>query len=126
MLDSYFCAPKTLRRLRAGLSAPHIDSFADSLERDGYADASAVRYLRAAAHLGWFVHLQGGAWAHVDAGTLAAFGRHFPRCRCPRSNGGATGYHARFGAKLFHQHLVRLGVFNGPVVAKAEHAEPAL
>jgi len=126
MLDSYFCAPKTLRRLRAGPSAPYIDGFADSLERDGYAHASAVRYLRAAAHLGWFVHLEGGAWAGVDAGTLEAFGRHFSRCRCPRSNGGASGYHARFGAKLFHRHLVRLGVCNGPVVADAEHAEPAM
>lgn len=126
MLDSYFCAPKTLRRLRAGPSAPYIDGFADSLERDGYAHASAVRYLRSAAHLGWFVYLQGGAWADVDAGTLAAFGRHFARCRCPRSNGGATGYHASFGAKLFHRHLVRLGVCKCPVIADAEHAEPEM
>jgi site-specific recombinase XerD len=126
MLDSYFCAPKTLLRLRAGLSAAYVDSFADSLECDGYAHASAVRYLRAAAHLGWFVHLEGGAWTDVDFGTLEAFGRHFARCRCPRSNGGASGYHARFGAKLFHRHLVRLGVCRGPVVADAEHVEPAL
>jgi len=52
MLESYFCAPKTLRRLRAGLSGPYIDGFADALERDGYAHASAVCYLRAAAHFG--------------------------------------------------------------------------
>jgi hypothetical protein len=71
-LDSYFCAPKTLRRLRAGPSGTYIDGFADSLERDGYAHASAVRYLRVAAHLGWFAHLGGGAWAGVDAGTLEA------------------------------------------------------
>ncbi|NDZ13876.1 integrase [Variovorax sp. WS11] len=126
MLDSYFCTPKTLRRLRAGPSAPYIDGFADSLERDGYAHASAVRYLRSAAHLGWFVYLEGGAWADADAGTLAAFGRHFARCRCPRSNGGATGYHASFGAKLFHRHLVRLGVCKGPVISDADHAEPAI
>lgn len=126
MLDSYFCAPKTLRRLRAGPSAAYIDGFADSLERDGYAPASAVRYLRAASHFGCFVHLAGGKWVDVDAGTLAAFNRHFPRCRCPRSNGGATGYHAGFGAKLFHRHLVRLGVCKGSVVADDGHAEPAL
>lgn len=126
MLDSYFCAPKTLRRLRAGPSASYIDGFADSLERDGYAHASAVRYLRAAAHLGWFVHLEGGTWAEIDADTLEAFGHHFPRCRCPRSNGGATGYHACFGAKLFHRHLVRLGVCKDRVVSDTECAEPAL
>lgn len=99
MLDNYFCAPKTLRRLRIGLSGPYIDSFADSLERDGYAQASAVRYLRAAAHFGCFVHRKGGVLANADTCTLDAFGRHFACCRCPQSNGGGTGYHARFGVK---------------------------
>lgn len=126
MLDSYFCAPKTLLRLRAGPSGPYIDGFASSLERDGYAHASAVRYLRAAAHLGCFVQLRVGNWADADAATLEAFGRHFPRCRCPRSNGGATGYHASFGAKLFYRHLVRLGVCNGLGVADAAAVQPAL
>lgn len=79
MLDNYFCAPKTLRRLRAGPSAPYIDGFAESLACDGYACASAVRYLRAAAHLGCFVHLKRVTWVDVDADTLEAFGRHF-RC----------------------------------------------
>jgi len=126
MLDSYFCAPKTLRRLRSGPSGSYIDDFADALERDGYAHASAVRYLRAAAHVGHFIALEGGAWADVDAGTLEAFGRHFARCRCPRSNGGVTGYHALFGAKLFYRHLVRLGVCKCPVIVDDELAEPAL
>ena len=49
MLKKYFSAPKTLRRLRGGISGPHIDAFADDLERDRYAPASAVRYIRAAA-----------------------------------------------------------------------------
>ena len=54
MLEKYFSAPKTLARLRAGLSGPHIDGFADALERDGYSHGAALRYLRAAAHLGQF------------------------------------------------------------------------
>ena len=54
MIDQYFSAPKTLRRLRDGLSGPHIDAFAEALTRDGYAPATVVRYLRAAAHLGVF------------------------------------------------------------------------
>jgi site-specific recombinase XerD len=126
MLNNYFCAPKTLRRLRAGLSGPYIDSFADSLELDGYARASAVRYLRAAAHFGCFVRRKGGVLANADAFTLDAFGRHFPRCRCPQSNGGTTGYHAAFGVKLFHQHLVQLGVCKNHVDVDAHGAEPAL
>ena len=49
MLETYFSAPKTLRRLRSGISGPHIDAFAHDLERNGYAPSSAVRYIRAAA-----------------------------------------------------------------------------
>ncbi len=126
MLENYFSAPKILRRLRMGLSGPYIDGFADALERDGYGQASAVRYLRAAAHFGCFVHRKGGVFADIDASSLDAFGRHFPRCRCPRSNGGKTGYHARFGVKLFHQHLVRLGICQNHAIADGQSAKPAL
>ena len=126
MIENYFCALKTLRRLRAGLSGPYIDGFADALERDGYAHASAVRYLRAAAHVGCFVHRKGGVLADVGGDTLESFGRHFRRCRCPQSNGGATGYHARFGAKLFHQHLVQLGICRHHAAADCVNTEPAL
>src|SRR5437667_2236421 len=46
MLEKYFSAPKTLARLRAGLSGPHIDGFAETLEREGYSHGAALRYLR--------------------------------------------------------------------------------
>jgi len=126
MLEKYFCAPKTLRRLRTGLSGPYIDGFADMLERNGYTHASAIRYLRAAAHFGCFVQCQGGDLVAVDACCLEAFGCHFTRCRCPQSNGGTTGYHARFGVKLFHQHLVRLGICRNLEVADGRDVEPAV
>lgn len=126
MLENYFCAPKTLRRLRVGPGGPYIDGFADLLQRDGYAHASAVRYLRAAAHFGCFVYRKGAVLADADACSLEAFGRHFRRCRCPQSNGGSTGYHARFGVKLFHQHLIQLGVCRNPATAHVRVTEPAL
>jgi site-specific recombinase XerD len=126
MLENYFCAPKTLRRLRVGPSGPYIDGFADALEREGYAKTAAVRYLRAAAHFGCFVHRRGGVLADVDARALESFGRHFQHCRCPESNGGTTGYHARFGVKLFHRHLVRLGICRNHVVAAEHGTESAL
>ena len=66
MLEKYFSAPKTLRRLRGGISGPHIDAFADDLERDGYSAASAVRYLRSASHLGCFIQRKGGALKDID------------------------------------------------------------
>ena len=126
MLENYFHAPKTLRRLRAGLSGPYIDSFADALHRNGYALASAVRYLRAAAHLGCFVQRRRAVLEEVDASILDAFARHFRRCRCPQSNGGATGYHAYFGAKLFRQHLIQFGICSNGAGADERGAEPEL
>jgi len=126
MLENYFSAPKTLRRLRAGLSGPYIDDFADALERDGYARASAVRYLRAAAHLGCFVLRKGGALGDIDEHMLEAFARHLPRCRCPLSNGGKTAHHARFGVKLFYQHLVQRGICQNHSIPSPQSIEPAL
>jgi hypothetical protein len=43
-----------------------MDGFAALLKRDGYSSDTAVRYLRAAAHLGHFVHEQGGTLADID------------------------------------------------------------
>ena len=110
MLEKYFSAPKTLRRLRGGISGPHIDGFADHLEGEGYASASAVRYLRAAAHLGCFVQRKYGVLADTDLNTLASFSQHLRRCRCPHFKRGKISYHAHFGAKLFHQHLMGCGI----------------
>ena len=110
MLEKYFFAPKTLRRLRGGISGPHIDGFADHLEREGYAPSSAVRYIRSAAHLGCFVQRKCGVLADIDLNVLDSFSQHLRRCRCPHFKRGRISYHADFGVKLFHQHLVGCGI----------------
>ena len=110
MLEKYFSAPKTLRRLRGGISGPYVDAFADDLNRDGYAPASAVRYIRSAAHPGCFVHRRGGVLADIDLNILDSFSRHLRRCRCPHFRRGKISYHAHFGVKLFHHHLVERGI----------------
>jgi site-specific recombinase XerD len=110
MLEKYFSAPKTLRRLRGGISGPHIDGFADNLEREGYAPASAVRYIRAAAHLGCFVQRKCGVLADIHLNVLDSFSQHLRRCRCPHFKRGKISYHAHFGVKLFHRHLVGCGI----------------
>jgi len=125
MLEKYFSAPKTLRRLRSGISGPHIDAFADDLERDGYAWASAVRYIRAAAHLGCFVQRRGGVLADIDSSTLHAFVGHLRRCRCPHFKRAKIAFHARFGVKLFHHRLVGCGICPSESV-REENAAPAL
>ena len=125
MLETYFSAPKTLRRLRNGISGPHIDTFAEDLERDGYAPASAVRYIRAAAHLGCFVHRRGAGLADIDFKMPECFGRHLRRCRCPHFKRGKIGYRSLFGVKHSHRHLIGSGICPGEPIRDAA-ADPAL
>src|SRR5258708_23351319 len=126
MLEKYFSAPKTLRRLRTGLSGSYIDGFADTLESACYSKASAVRYLRNAAHLGQFTKLRGGDLAVIAASALKACRRHLPSCRCSSSNGGKTDHHTCFGVKLFYNYLVQRGVCQRHSVSHATETTPEL
>jgi integrase len=118
MLERYFAAPKMRGYLRTGPSGPYMDGFAASLGRDGYRHATAVRYLRAAAHLGHVLQEQGGTLDDID---LSAFFRHLQTCRCQRWKGGRRNHHTSFGAKRFRDYLVRMGVCR-PVVAPGIHS----
>ena len=80
MIDKYFSASKALARLRAGISGPYIDEFAGALEKQGYAHSTAIRYLRAAAHLGCFVQRKGGALADVRRHKYVRIARDSARC----------------------------------------------
>src|ERR1700674_458847 len=126
MLEKYFSAPKTLARLRSGLSGPYIDGFADALELDRYSPLSAVRYLRAAAHFGRFLQRRSGSIAEIDSSTLDTFYRHLPRCHCPSPKSGRDNYHTRFGAKRFHTYLVQTGSCQPQCSSRADRPEPEL
>jgi len=124
MLETYFSAPKMLGHLRGGPSGSYLDGFAALLKQDGYSSATAVRYLRAAAHLGHFVHEQGGTFAEIN---LPAFGEHLRTCRCPRAKGGRRNHHTVYGAQHFRGFLLAIGVC-APVVGTPEvrHVEPEM
>jgi hypothetical protein len=122
MLEIYFSAEKMLGHLRSGPSAPYLDGFAAALERQGYRPATAVRYLRAAAHVGHIMVERGGSLGDID---LAAFGEHLRTCRCPRAKGGRRNHHTIYGARLFRRHLVENGVCL-PADTAAAHVEPQL
>ena len=121
MLETYFSASKRLGHLRSGPSGPYLDGFAATLERQGYSAGTAVRYLRAAAHLGHVVARQGTLPSDID---LAMFSEHLRACRCPRAMGGRRNHHTIFGARLFRQHLVEFGVCSA--AAAMPHVEPCL
>jgi site-specific recombinase XerD len=122
MLETYFLAPRLLGHLRSGPSGSYLDGFAAALERQGYSAGTAVRYLRAAAHLGHVVARQGAMPSDID---LAVFSEHLRTCRCPRVMGGRRNHHTIFGAGLFRQHLVEIGVCRSAAAA-LQPAEPCL
>ena len=124
MLENYFSAPKTLKRLRTGPSAPYIDGFALTLQENGYSVGSAIRYLRAAAHLGHFLDVRGMSFTDIDAGISETFRRHLPSCCCPLSNGGTINHHVVFGVKCFHHYLLQLGVCPSESTPTPEAIEP--
>lgn len=123
MLEIYFSAPRMLGHLRRGPSGPYMDGFAALLKRDGYSFDTAVRYLRAAAHLGHFVLEQGGTLAEIN---LSAFGEHLQTCRCPRSKGGRGNHHTPFGAKHFRDFLRTIGVCQFENATPEVRKEPEL
>ncbi|HJZ42078.1 MAG TPA: site-specific integrase [Hyphomicrobiaceae bacterium] len=122
MLETYFSASKMLGHLRSGPSGRYLDGFAATLEQQGYGPETAVRYLRAAAHVGHVMAEQGASLADID---LAAFSEHLRTCRCPRAKGGRRNHHTIYGARLFRRHLVELGVCQSATVVVAP-AEPKL
>ena len=123
MLEKYFSAPKMLGHLRAGPSGPYIDGFAAALHSDGYRNATAVRYIRAAVHLGHVLQKHGGDLADIN---ISKFDRHLQSCRCPRCKGGRRNHHTLYGAKRFRDYLVRIGVCKRPDLQATEKVEPQL
>jgi integrase len=123
MLDTYFESPTMLAHLRAGLSGPYMDGFAAWLERCGYDPSVAVRYLRAAAHIGHFTQEQGGTLANMD---LLAFSGHLRTCRCPRPKGGRRNHHTVYGARRYREYLVAIGVGQYASTPESQHADPAI
>jgi len=121
-LETYFSAPKMLVHLRSGPCGPYLDGFAAALERRGYGPETAVRYLRAATHVG---HVMAELNASVCDIDLAAFEQHLQTCRCPRAKGGRRNHHTIYGARLFRRHLEGIGVCK-PVIAAMRPAEPQL
>ena len=122
MLETYFTTARMLGHLRSGPSREYLDGFAAVLERQGYGADTAVRYLRAAAHVGYVVARQGAMPSDID---LVAFSEHLRTCRCPRAKGGRRNHHTIYGARLFRRYLVEIGVCR-PAVLATPPAEPEL
>jgi site-specific recombinase XerD len=123
MLERYFRSPKMVAHLRAGPSGPYLDGFAGALDCGGYEPSVAVRYLRAAAHIGHFTLEQGATLANMD---LLAFSRHLRTCRCPRAKGGRRNHHTVYGARRYSEYLVTIDVCKGGNTSENQDTDSAI
>lgn len=108
MLSEFFDSAARIDALRAGPSGALVEQFAQALSRDGYAEITARRHLRAAEHLVLWADRSGTPISDLSEQALNRFGRHLPRCRCPRYGHSDPGL--LHGAHLFLRHLERAGV----------------
>ena len=123
MLDMYLKTPKTIQRLRSGPSGRYIDGFAATLKKQGYSYTTAIKYLRSASHLGWFVRRRKSTVDSINDKTLVAFHRHLTRCRCPLRYGGKAIHHTQYGAKLFVKYLRDIGVIKRQSANRTKETE---
>lgn len=115
MFPEYFQSASRVRDLRVGPAGPLVTSFADKLHRDGYAELTARRHLRAAEHLAHWASRVGVALDGPIAAILDGFDRHLRRRRqCPAPAGRPFGHTFRVqilgGARLFLHHLADAGL----------------
>jgi site-specific recombinase XerD len=122
MLEIYFEAPATLRRLRSGPTGPLIDGFAAALQEASYTRWTARGYLRAVAHLGMWLETSGTDVAGLCEPILEDFASHFPKCTCVRRNLGVFS-DAVAGVRHFLAHL-RANGLTSPSEAVSEVSLP--
>lgn len=103
MLNDYFEAPATLRRLRAGVAGPYMDGLAGSLSSAGYPKWTAGGLIRGAVHFGGWAETQTPIerWSED---LLDGFRIHLGGCSCLRRNCGVFS-DAVPGARRLLEHL---------------------
>src|SRR3989475_462976 len=110
MLTAYFDpAGRRIRELRDGSAGFLFDGFAYTLSEAGYATITARRYLRAAEHLVQWSDRNRRPVQDVDEKSLAQFGRHLNRCRCPHQ-GHADRASLTQGTRLFLKYVRDTGI----------------
>jgi len=103
MLSHFFERPARIRGIRGGPSGTLIESFADYLFQNGYAELSARRHIRSAEHIVRWANRGDLPVSGLDDRALKHFGDHLKRCRCGRYSRRDT-VNILTGARLFLKH----------------------
>jgi integrase/recombinase XerD len=110
MLSAYVDpSGRRIRALREGPAGAVFDGFAQALSETGYATITARRYLRAAEHFLHWTDRHRLPVQQVNEESLAHFGCHLGRCRCPHQ-GHADRASLTQGTRMFLQYLRDTGI----------------
>jgi site-specific recombinase XerD len=105
MLSEYFDpGGRRIRALRDGPAGALFDGFAHALCEARYATITARRYLRASEHFIYWTDRNHLSVQQASEESLAQFGRHLARCRCPHQ-GHADQASLTQGTRVFLQYL---------------------
>ena len=122
MIEHYFVQPKVLRRLRAGLISPHLNTLAAELQTQHYSRKSIRRQLRNADAFGRWLAEQKIPWSEVTDAVVARYVEPMHRCPGPSRARGYRPHNAR-GLPHLMELLRRQAVV--PTEPVAEAAPPS-
>jgi integrase/recombinase XerD len=109
MLSHFFERPARIREIRSGPSGTLIESFADYLFQNGYAEVSARRHIRSAEHIVRWASRNNLSASKLDDRALKRFSDHLKRCRCGRYC-RSNRVEILAGARLFLSHSQGLDI----------------
>lgn len=108
MLKSYFPNPDTLHLIQCTPAASYLDSFAAALGGAGYKPTTIQRYLRSAAHLGYWQQGRARPLTALDEVSIGEFKQHLHACHCEWFK--RVNEHDLRGARAFLRHLQEVAV----------------
>ena len=108
MLQNYFPNPDTLHLVQCTPAAPYLDSFAAALRGAGYKPTTIQRYLRSAAHLGYWQQRRARLLTEIDGTSIGEFKQHLHACHCKWFK--RVNEHDLRGAHAFLRHLQETAV----------------
>jgi site-specific recombinase XerD len=82
MFEQYFADPVMLDLIQHTPAAPYLDPLSTELVEAGYKPITIQRYLRSAAHLSYWLHLQKRPLDACESRSIEEFTRHLAGCRC--------------------------------------------
>ena len=121
MLSDFFNSQARIKELRNSPAGHLMESFARTLSEADYARITIHHHLRAAEHFVYWFRQHGIALAEVDERVLARFATHLSQCECPHY--GRLRTEVTYGARLFVNHLRKIGCIFTPLPKESDDPE---